>query len=157
MCYSAQVADAWQTYVRKTGIGISLLDFANLYGFRNSNRSIRIPKAVDAAFADPATDLERAIRADIESFNAQQATAWEQELFKQRKRLVEQRTNPGHLSLATTCEGEVQVGLRRALVHLLRRNHHLLRAVHAHHPALRRLHRLAARREDRCGDQPCPE
>ena len=89
MCYSAQVADAWQTYVRKTGIGISLLDFANLYGFRNSDRSIRIPKAVDAAFADPATDLERAIRADIESFNAQQATAWEQELFKQRKRLAD--------------------------------------------------------------------
>lgn len=89
MCYSAQVVEAWQTFVRKTGAKISVLDFARLYGFRLTDRSVRIPKAMDAAFAEPASEVERAIKADIDAFNASQAAQWEQELFKQRKRLAD--------------------------------------------------------------------
>lgn len=89
MCYSAQIVDAWDTFVRRTGAVISLRDFAELYGFRLNDRSIRIPRAVDAAFNDLTDDLGRAIKADIESFNSRQAAEWEQELFKQRKRLAD--------------------------------------------------------------------
>ena len=89
MCYSAQVVDAWETFVRKTGATLSLFDFANLYGFRLAERSVRIPKAMDAAFAEPSNDVEHAIKADIDTFNAAQATEWEQELFMQRKRLAD--------------------------------------------------------------------
>lgn len=89
MCYSAQVFDAWQTFVRKIGATISLFEFARLYGARLSDRNIRIPKAMDAAFAEPASDIERAIKADIDAFDSQQAIAWEQDLFKQRKRLAD--------------------------------------------------------------------
>lgn len=89
MCYSAQVIDAWETFVRKTGSTISLIDFANLYSFRLSDRSVRIPKAVDAAFGAPANDAERAIKARIDAFDAGQATEWEQELFRQRRRLAD--------------------------------------------------------------------
>ena len=89
MCYSAQVIDAWETFVRKTGAVISLIDFANLYGFRLSDRSVRIPKAVDAAFAQPTGDAELEIKADIDAFDVGQASDWEQELFKQRKRLAD--------------------------------------------------------------------
>lgn len=89
MCYSAQVVDAWHAFLRKKGANISLRDFAALYGFRQVDRSVRIPKAVDAAFAHPATDAERAIKADIDDFDAEQTRAWEQELFRQRKRLAD--------------------------------------------------------------------
>ena len=82
MCYSAQIVDAWDTFVRRTGAVISLRDFAELYGFRLNDRSIRIPRAVDAAFNDLTDDLGRAIKADIESFNSRQVAEWEQELFK---------------------------------------------------------------------------
>jgi putative SOS response-associated peptidase YedK len=99
MCYSAQVVDAWQTYVRKLGAEISLIDFARLYGLRLMAGGVRIPKAVDAAFAEPTNDLERAIKVDIDAFNAGRAAEWEQELFKQRKRLADaERT----LQLRTT-------------------------------------------------------
>jgi putative SOS response-associated peptidase YedK len=89
MCYSAQIVDAWQSFVRKTGATISVSEFARLYGFRLSDRSVRIPKAVDAAFAAPTTDIERSIKADIDAYNAEQTTTWEQELFRQRKRLAD--------------------------------------------------------------------
>ncbi|MBN8510688.1 MAG: SOS response-associated peptidase family protein [Burkholderiales bacterium] len=89
MCYSAQIIDAWEDFVRRTGAAISLPDFAELYGFRLADRSIRIPKAVDAAFARPADETGRAIQADIDAFDRDQATAWEQALFAQRRRLAD--------------------------------------------------------------------
>lgn len=89
MCYSAQVVDAWQVFLRKTGATLSLHGFAALYGFRLQDKSVRIPKAVDAAFAQPASDEERAIQADMAAFERLQASAWEQDLFKQRKRLAD--------------------------------------------------------------------
>jgi hypothetical protein len=56
---------------------------------RSQGAKIKIPKAMDAAFANPETDDEREIKAMIDAFDAQQATNLEQELFKQRKRLAD--------------------------------------------------------------------
>ncbi len=89
MCYSAQVIDAWESFVRKTGASIDLIEFAKLYGFRMSDSRVRIAKAIDAAFARPASEAERAIKAQIDAIGAAQSTQWEQELFKQRKRLAD--------------------------------------------------------------------
>ncbi|MEO7852899.1 MAG: SOS response-associated peptidase family protein [Rubrivivax sp.] len=89
MCYSAQIIDAWDQFVRRQGATISLRDFAELYGFRLSDKRIRIPKAVGAAFSKPESEAERAIKAEIDAFNVEQTTQWEQELFKQRKRLAD--------------------------------------------------------------------
>jgi putative SOS response-associated peptidase YedK len=44
---------------------------------------------MDAAFSEPQTDDEREIKALIDTYNAQQATKLEEELFKQRKRLAD--------------------------------------------------------------------
>jgi putative SOS response-associated peptidase YedK len=49
----------------------------------------KIPKAMEDAFADPQTDAEREIKGLIDAFKAEQATKFEQELFKQRKRLAD--------------------------------------------------------------------
>jgi hypothetical protein len=89
MCYSARIVDARHTIVRKTGASISLMEFAHLYGFRLLGRSVRIPKVLATAFVAATNPVEHAILADIDTFNAQQASDWEQALFKQRKRLAD--------------------------------------------------------------------
>jgi len=64
-------------------------DFVRLYWDRAQGAKIKIPKAMDAAFAQPQTDEERQIKQLIDRFNAEQTTQLEQELFKQRKRLAD--------------------------------------------------------------------
>lgn len=89
MCSSAQIWAAWRKFERTFKSGVSIQDFAELYGFRMADKRIKIPKAMDFGFANPQTDDERAIEALIDEFNAKQTTELEQELFKQRKRLAD--------------------------------------------------------------------
>lgn len=96
MCYSAQAWQAYDKYVRVYGADVSFLEFVRLYGLRNEDARIRIPKAMDAAFANPKSADEQRIKALIDSFNQQQMTKFEQDLFKQRKRLADaERTLKG--------------------------------------------------------------
>lgn len=89
MCYSAQIKADFTRFIRQYGGDLKLEEFAKIYFERSSNPRIKIPKAVDAAFANPTTDQEREIKGLIDDFNAQQATVLEQDLFKQRKRLAD--------------------------------------------------------------------
>ena len=50
---------------------------------------IKIPKAMDAAFANPESDDDRQIKEMIDAYDKEQASNLEQELFKQRKRLAD--------------------------------------------------------------------
>lgn len=89
MCFSAQIKAEYKKFVRMFGALLSLKEFAKLYEQREVDARIKIPKAMDALFMTPQTDIEEEIRARIEAFDAKQATQLEQELFKQRKRLVD--------------------------------------------------------------------
>lgn len=89
MCYSAQVWEAFNLYVKKHGASIGIDGFVELYGFRMDHPRIRIPKAIDANFAQPSSDAGRSINAMIEAYNRQEMAKHEQELFKQRKRLAD--------------------------------------------------------------------
>ena len=89
MCYSAQVRASYKRYVREFGADVSIKQFFRLYWDRSQGAKIRIPKAVDAAFAEPETDEDRKIKALIDAYDAEQASKLEQELFKQRKRLAD--------------------------------------------------------------------
>jgi len=89
MCYSAQVRASYKRYVREFGADVSIKQFFKLYWDRSQGAKVRIPKAVDAAFAEPETDEERQIKVLIDSYNVTQTTKLEQELFKQRKRLAD--------------------------------------------------------------------
>ena len=75
--------------MRLWGADVSMKDFVRLYWDRAQGAKIKIPKAMDAAFAQPQTDEERRINELIDRFNAEQTTRLEQELFKQRKRLAD--------------------------------------------------------------------
>jgi len=89
MCYSAQIEADHRKYLRLTGDDIKLLDFYELFWRRQDDFSLKIPKAVEALFAQPKSAQERQIKALIDAYNAAQATSLEQELFKQRKRLAD--------------------------------------------------------------------
>jgi putative SOS response-associated peptidase YedK len=89
MCYSAQILTDYKKYVRVWGADIDIREFVKLYWDRQTNARIKIPKAMDAQFANPQTDDEREIENLIHQFNAEQASKLEQEVFKQKKRLAD--------------------------------------------------------------------
>lgn len=89
MCFSAQCWTAYRLYQREFGAGISIREFAEIYGYRRIKRTAAyIPRGVDANFADPQTDDERAIKAMIDEFPALEERRLTQELFKQKQRLI---------------------------------------------------------------------
>ncbi|HEX7687948.1 MAG TPA: SOS response-associated peptidase family protein [Burkholderiaceae bacterium] len=91
MCYSAQVYADWKKYTRMFGATMSVGEFYRTFWRRNNEpeAKVKIPKAMEHAFADPQTDDERRIKAEIDAWHASEATRLEQELFAQRKRLAD--------------------------------------------------------------------
>lgn len=59
-----------------------------LYWDRAQGNKAKIPKAMDASFADPRSEDERRIHTLIADFDKVQAATFEQEIFKQCKRLA---------------------------------------------------------------------
>lgn len=88
MCYSAQIEADYTKYVKMFGAAISLREFAELY-WEHGGRNLKVPIALEAAFLDVPTDEGRHIQALIAETNALRTTTLEQELFKQRTRLVD--------------------------------------------------------------------
>jgi putative SOS response-associated peptidase YedK len=89
MCFSAQTVAAYRRFEREFGAVISLQEFVDLYGARFADKRIKIPKAMDLAFADPRNDGERQVQALIDRYAVEQASELEQEVFAQRTRLAE--------------------------------------------------------------------
>ena len=89
MCYSAQVEESFQRYVRQFGADIDIHQFVKLYAHRIEGSGARIPKAMDANFASPEGSAQRSIAKLIETFDASELSRLEQEVFKQRKRLAD--------------------------------------------------------------------
>ena len=89
MCYSAQVVQDYKKYVRVHGATLNIHEFFDLFWRRLKDKRIKIPKAMELAFADPQTEEERRIRALVDEHAAQEALRLEQELFAQRKRLAD--------------------------------------------------------------------
>ena len=103
MCYSAQVTASFRTYVRRLGARADLEAFHTLFERRSADPRIKVPKALEADFLEPHNGEEAAIAQVITSFHKDQAQRWEQELFKQRKRLADaQRQLRNRITKAAT-------------------------------------------------------
>jgi putative SOS response-associated peptidase YedK len=89
MCYSAQVEQEYNTYVRLYGAHISIHEFVKLYVERRDGAKIRTAKGMDDAFRNPQSEPERDIHSMVVAYNAQEIAKAEQELFKQVKRLAD--------------------------------------------------------------------
>ena len=89
MCYSAQVWADYRLYVRQYGAELDIKEFYELFWRRGSDNKIKIPKAMEAAFAEPKNEAEQQIKSAIDAFAAEQTVKLEQDLFRQRKRLAD--------------------------------------------------------------------
>lgn len=90
MCYSAQIRADHRIYVRLFGADISIGAFVELfYNRQQPGSKLKIPRGMELAFADPQTPEEVEIKNLIDAFNGEQATKLGQDLFEQRKRLVD--------------------------------------------------------------------
>lgn len=88
MCYSAQIKADYHKLVREFGAVVSMDEFAALYAHDPGKKRPKTPKAMDDAFAAGKTPAKRSVWAKIQEWNAWDATAFEQELFTQKTRLV---------------------------------------------------------------------
>ena len=89
MCYSAQVWADYRLYVRQYGAELDIKQFYELFWRRSGDSKVKIPKAMEAAFAEPKNEAEKQIKSAIDAFAAEQSVKLEQDLFKQRKRLAD--------------------------------------------------------------------
>lgn len=103
MCYSAQIKAQYLRYLREFGAHLSIREFVDLYWHRESDKRIRIPKALDLYFAGAEEEAEQQVRHLIEAHDTRQAAEWEAELFKQRRRLADaERTLQAKTTKAAT-------------------------------------------------------
>jgi putative SOS response-associated peptidase YedK len=70
------------------GATLSIREFKDLF-FKRAESKVRIPKSLEAEFEHPTTPEEVEIKAAIDAYKSDRAMALEQELFSQRRRLVE--------------------------------------------------------------------
>jgi putative SOS response-associated peptidase YedK len=89
MCYSAQVRQNIHELARRYGANIAYDMFAQLFRRRLEGEDIKATRALEENFAEPKSDLERQIKADIDAYRAKRVSEWETDLFKQRKRVVD--------------------------------------------------------------------
>jgi len=89
MCYSAQIWADYRRYKRAYGSEIDIATFAELFWSRLENPRIVIPRAVEAAFEHPTNEAERSIWEAIDLHRNRLSATIEQDIFKQRKRLVD--------------------------------------------------------------------
>jgi putative SOS response-associated peptidase YedK len=103
MCYSAQIWADYHKFTKVFGAIMDIKEFVRVFWERSEGSKIKIPKAMEAAFADPQTEQERQIRALIVAYDADQASRTEQELFQQTKRLADaERTLQSKTTKAAT-------------------------------------------------------
>jgi putative SOS response-associated peptidase YedK len=89
MCFSALVRQDLQWLVRRYGAEIAWEMFEELFRRRLDDPDIQFSRALDVYLLRMQDERARPSQAYIERYRAQQAHVWEQELFKQRKRLMD--------------------------------------------------------------------
>ena len=89
MCYSAMVRQDFHVLARRYGVEIALDMFADLFRRRRDGEDIKLSRALERNFDNPATLIEEQIKADIDAYRARQVSKWETDLFTQKKRLAD--------------------------------------------------------------------
>ena len=89
MCYSARVRQDIHALARRYGANIAYDMFAQLFRRRLDGEDIKASRELERSFAEPRSEIERQIKADIDAFRAKRVLKWESDLFLQRKRLAD--------------------------------------------------------------------
>src|SRR5688572_16376958 len=91
MCYSAKLLTAWRDASRLEP-DLDFQAFERIFRKRweeQREKTYRIPRMMDLAFEHPQNPEEARIKEWIDKYRLAQAADWEQELFKQAKRLAD--------------------------------------------------------------------
>lgn len=91
MCYSALVRQNLAWLARRYGAEVAWELFEELFRQRIDDNDIQFARSLDVHVLQMAAEQARASQAYIEQYRTNQARVWEQELFKQRKRLADAR------------------------------------------------------------------
>lgn len=90
MCYSAQAWQDYRKYTREFGSTLAIDEYIRLFwSQRKAGNLSKFPKAMLDAFAVGKTAEEAAVARFIAEWRGEQASAIEQELFAQKKRLAD--------------------------------------------------------------------
>jgi hypothetical protein len=89
MCYSALVWADYRRYIRDFGVELDIKEFYELFWRHVDDPKIKIPKAMEAAFGQPKTEVELKIKSAIDAFASAQTVETEKSLFDLRKRLAD--------------------------------------------------------------------
>jgi putative SOS response-associated peptidase YedK len=111
MCYSALVRHDLQWLARRYGAAIAWEMFEALFRKRLEDDGIQFARALDVHILRMQDEQARPSQALIEQYRASQARGWEQELFKQRRRLVDaQRKLQGRETKAARNDERIATG-----------------------------------------------
>lgn len=118
MCYSAMVGQDLKHLERVYGASPDIPQIKDLFERRITDKSIRLPKAMELAFEHPETKDEQKIKSLIDEYRTTQSRQLEQELFKQRKRLADaERTIKTKATKKAMEDQRIATAKTEALVH----------------------------------------
>jgi hypothetical protein len=89
MCYSARVRQSLNDLIRKFGATVDWEGFELLFRRRLEDGTIKIARALEDNFVEPLNPVAQKTWEHIAAFRQSQASLWEQDLFKQKKRLAD--------------------------------------------------------------------
>src|SRR5690242_9649472 len=89
MCYSALVRQNLTWLAKRYGAEVAWELFQELFRRRIDDDGVQFSRALDVHVMQMTEEKARVSQGYIEQYRGKQARAWEQELFKQRKRLVD--------------------------------------------------------------------
>ncbi len=117
MCYSALVRQDLHEIARRFGAEIAYEMFAQLFRERLQNDDIKVARALEQSFQHPQSEIERQIKADIDTYRSRRVSEWEKDLFTQRKRLADAERS---LSLRETRKAREDVRIATKKIELNR-------------------------------------
>ena len=89
MCFSARVRQSLHDLMKKFGATVDWEAFELLFRQRLEGAGIKVSRALEDNFNEPANPIAARTREHIEAFRRAQVAAWEQDLFAQKKRLAD--------------------------------------------------------------------
>src|ERR1700733_4122333 len=89
MCYSARVRQSLNDLIRKFGATVDWEGFELVFRRRLEDGTIKISRALEDNFVEPTNPVAQQTREHILAFRREQAAAWEEDLFRQKKRLAD--------------------------------------------------------------------